>query len=249
MSTVAFGHASCTGVSTTYIAALQWRAITASAPAWLESRKGNCGSGGTAPPGVLGGPPGGRRRTLTNPVTAVLGGPLSYQWKHKVCQAARPRESTRRPPRGTRPTWTRRRRPHGRRRPGGRRVADTSGRSQNYGPADAHRARVGGERPRHEMKALRDGPPAVAAGFGVRRAEACRTRHGLRGRRYAVSSLDSWVAEAGRRLLTAGELVCKSILRSSARRASLWSLSVWSSEATSRRKPGARGYGLHGGGL
>ena len=40
------------------------------------------------------------------------------------------------------------------------------------------------------MKALEDGPPAVAAGFGVRQTGACRTRHGLRGRRYAVSSLE-----------------------------------------------------------
>ena len=63
--------------------------------------------------------------------------------------------------------------------------------SQNYGVATRTRAaRVGGERPRHEMKALEDGPPAVAAVFGVRQTGACRTRHGLRGRRYAVSSLE-----------------------------------------------------------
>ena len=37
------------------------------------------------------------------------------------------------------------------------------------------------------MKALEDGPPAVAAGFGVRQTGACRTRHGLRGRRCAVT--------------------------------------------------------------
>jgi len=36
------------------------------------------------------------------------------------------------------------------------------------------------------MKALEDGPPAVAAGVGVRQAGACGTRHGLRGRRCAV---------------------------------------------------------------
>ena len=58
------------------------------------------------------------------------------------------------------------------------------------------------------MKALEDGPPAVAAGFGVRQTGACRTRHGLRGRRYAVSSLELvGRGGLGRRLLDGlGEL-------------------------------------------
>ena len=58
------------------------------------------------------------------------------------------------------------------------------------------------------MKALEDGPPAVAAGFGVLQTEACRTRHGLRGRRYAVSSLELvGRGGLGRRLLDGlGEL-------------------------------------------
>ena len=81
--------------------------------------------------------------------------------------------------------------------------------SQNYGVATRTRAaRTGGGRPRHEMKALEDGPPAVAAGFGVRQTGACRTRHGLRGRRYAVSSLELvGRGGLGRRLLDGlGEL-------------------------------------------